>query len=101
MATVQDEMERMQTIADRMKAQIRVLEEKEEAAKSEAEAAKSEAEAAKSEAEAAKVNLKGASDESEQFQNLVSVLLKSGRTEELLRAMEDPVFRAKLEEELL
>lgn len=94
MATVQDEMERMQTIADRMKAQIRVLEEKEEAAKSEAEAAKSEA-------EAAKVNLKRASDESEQFQNLVSVLLKSGRTEELLRAVEDPVFRAKLEEELL
>lgn len=87
MATVQDEMERMQTIADRMKAQIRVLEEKEEAAKSEAEAAK--------------VNLKRASDESEQFQNLVSVLLKSGRTEELLRAVEDPVFRAKLEEELL
>ncbi|MDD7600999.1 MAG: hypothetical protein PUK54_00040 [Firmicutes bacterium] len=80
MATVQDEMERMQTIADRMKAQIRVLEEKEEAAK---------------------VNLKRASDESEQFQNLVSVLLKSGRTEELLRAVEDPVFRAKLEEELL
>ncbi|MCI6011436.1 MAG: hypothetical protein MRZ97_01380 [Firmicutes bacterium] len=94
MATVQDEMERMQTIADRMKAQIRVLEEKEEAAKSEVEAAKSEA-------EAAKVNLKRASDESEQFQNLVSVLLKSGRTEELLRAVEDPVFRAKLEEELL
>ena len=94
MATVQDEMERMQTIADRMKAQIRVLEEKEEAAKSAAEAAKSEA-------EAAKVNLKRASDESEQFQNLVSVLLKSGRTEELLRAVEDPVFRAKLEEELL
>ena len=94
MATVQDEMERMQTIADRMKAQIRVLEEKEEAAKSAAEAAKSEA-------EAAKVNLKRASDESEQFQNLVSVLLKSGRTEELLRAAEDPVFRAKLEEELL
>ena len=87
MATVQDEMERMQTIADRMKAQIRVLEEKEEAAKSEAEAAK--------------VNLKRASDESEQFQNLVSVLLKSGRTEELLRAVEDPVFRAKLDEELL
>lgn len=80
MATVQDEMERMQTIADRMKAQIRVLEEKEEAAK---------------------VNLKRASDESEQFQKLVSVLLKSGRTEELLRAVEDPVFRAKLEEELL
>lgn len=80
MATVQDEMERMQTIADRMKAQIRVLEEKEEAAK---------------------VNLKRASDESEQFQNLVSVLLKSGRTEELLRAVEDPVFRAKLDEELL
>ena len=94
MATVQDEMERMQTIADRMKAQIRVLEEKEEAAKSEVEAAKSEA-------EAAKVNLKRASDESEQFQNLVSVLLKSGRTEELLRAVEDPVFRAKLDEELL
>ena len=94
MATVQDEMERMQTIADRMKAQIRVLEEKEEAAKSEVGAAKSEA-------EAAKVNLKRASDESEQFQNLVSVLLKSGRTEELLRAVEDPVFRAKLEEELL
>ena len=87
MATVQDEMERMQTIADRMKAQIRVLEEKEEAAKSEVEAAK--------------VNLKRASDESEQFQNLVSVLLKSGRTEELLRAVEDPVFRAKLDEELL
>ena len=87
MATVQDEMERMQTIADRMRAQIKVLE--------------VDAEEKQKELDAKQQELDDVKEDAEKKNRLTAMLLENNRTEDLLKAVNDPAIRQRLMEELL